>query len=113
LGRGGIEEIEFYVQFLQLQHVRESPEILVQNTPVAMNRLAKKGILNAGEREILFNSYEYYRRLETFLRLNEENVVVKDSGIAELAGIFMGHRSKEEFLTRLGELRSSVLRLTG
>ncbi|NOY40161.1 MAG: bifunctional [glutamate--ammonia ligase]-adenylyl-L-tyrosine phosphorylase/[glutamate--ammonia-ligase] adenylyltransferase, partial [Nitrospirae bacterium] len=43
LGPGGIEEIEFHVQFLQLQHVSENPEILVQNTPVAINRLAKKG----------------------------------------------------------------------
>ncbi|GMT48006.1 MAG: glutamate-ammonia-ligase adenylyltransferase [bacterium] len=113
LGPGGIEEIEFHVQFLQLQHVSENPGILVQNTPVAINRLAKKGILSAGERKILFNSYEYYRRLETFLRLNEEHVIAKDSGIAELAGIFMGHSNKEEFLTRLGVLRSSVLRLTG
>ncbi len=113
LGPGGIEEIEFYVQFLQLQHVSESPEILVQNTPVAINRLAKKGILNTKERETLFNAYEYYRKLETFMRLNEENVIVKDSGIAELAGIFMGHRSREEFLTRLGELRSSVLKVAG
>ncbi len=113
LGPGGIEEIEFYVQFLQLQHVRESPEILVQNTPAAINRLAKKGVLNAGERETLLNAYEYYRRLETFLRLNEEHVIAKDSGIAELVGIFMGHRSREEFLTRLGELRSSVSKITG
>ncbi|VAX27433.1 Glutamate-ammonia-ligase adenylyltransferase [hydrothermal vent metagenome] len=113
LGPGGIEEIEFHVQFLQLQHVREKPEILVQNTPVAINRLAKKGILDVKERETLFNAYEYYRRLETFLRLNEENVIVRDSGIAELAGIFMGHGSREEFLSRLGELRSSVLKVTG
>ncbi|HEC96999.1 MAG TPA: bifunctional [glutamate--ammonia ligase]-adenylyl-L-tyrosine phosphorylase/[glutamate--ammonia-ligase] adenylyltransferase [Nitrospirae bacterium] len=113
LGPGGIEEIEFHVQFLQLQHVSESPEVAVQNTPVAINRLAKKGILNTEERETLFNAYEYYRRLETFLRLNEEHVIVKDSGIAELAGIFMGHGSKDEFLTHIGGLRSSVLRVTG
>lgn len=113
LGPGGIEEIEFHVQFLQLQHVSEIPEVAVQNTPAAINRLAKKGILNTKERETLLNAYEYYRRLETFLRLNEEHVIVKDSGIAELAGIFMGHGSKEEFLIHIGGLRSSVLRVTG
>ncbi|MEK7698544.1 MAG: hypothetical protein AAB310_03100, partial [Nitrospirota bacterium] len=32
LGPGGIEEIEFYIQWLQLRHARMAPEILVQET---------------------------------------------------------------------------------
>jgi|Deesub1362A_J573_1020465.scaffolds.fasta_scaffold00087_72 glutamate-ammonia-ligase adenylyltransferase len=109
LGPGGIEDIEFYIQWLQLQHAKDTPEVLVQNTANAISRLAKKGILNPDEREVLFNAYNYYRRLETFLRLNEEHAVVKDTEITELAGVFMGHRSKEEFLSHVEMLRNNVL----
>jgi len=113
LGPGGIEEIEFHVQFLQLKHVSQHPELLVQGTPAAINRLAKKGILGSTERDTLLDAYAYYRRLETFLRLNEEHVLVKDSGITDLAGRFMGHGSREEFLDRLEGLRNSVLSIAG
>ncbi len=109
LGPGGIEEIEFYVQFLQLHFANRFPEVLLQNTSAAINRLAKKGILNPAKRETLYNAYEYYRRLETFLRLNEEQVITEDSAITELSGIFMGHKSKKEFLTYLSKLKSRVL----
>ncbi|NOZ24962.1 MAG: bifunctional [glutamate--ammonia ligase]-adenylyl-L-tyrosine phosphorylase/[glutamate--ammonia-ligase] adenylyltransferase [Nitrospirae bacterium] len=113
LGPGGIEEIEFHVQFLQLQHVRQHPELLVQCTSAAIRRLAGKGLIGSTERDTLLDAYAYYRRLETFLRLNEEHVVVKGSEITDLAGRFMRHRSTEEFLGHLEGLRSSVLDITG
>ncbi len=109
LGPGGIEEIEFYVQFLQLCHAKKSPEILVQNTTAAINRLAKKGILNPAERKILHNSYKYYRKLEALLRQNEEQVVAEQSEITDLLVNFMGHKTREEFLSYLGSLRENVL----
>ena len=81
----------------------------MQNTLTAINRLAKKGIVGPADRETLYNAYEYYRRLETFLRLNEEQVVTEDSEVTEMSKIFMGQRSRDEFLTYLRQLRNSVL----
>jgi len=109
LGPGGIEEIEFYIQWLQLHHAGEVPEILVQDTIAAAGRLAKKGILGFNDAEILLSSYKYLRTLETFVRLNEEHVIAEDSGVTELAAIFMGHKDKEEFLEHLRNLRKKVL----
>ena len=109
LGPGGIEEIEFYIQWLQLRHARMAPEILVQDTVSAIRRLTKKGILSPREGQTSLNSYEYLRTLETFMRLNEEHAIIEDSEFTELAGIFMGHKSKEEFLEYLKAAREKVL----
>jgi len=112
LGPGGIEEIEFYVQFLQIHHAFDAPEILVQNTQMAINQLSRKGVLKQGEAEMLYNAYRYYRRLETFLKLNEEQVLMEESRITELSGMFMGHKDKEEFWSYLKALRKNILSLT-
>jgi glutamate-ammonia-ligase adenylyltransferase len=109
LGPGGTEEIEFHVQFLQLHHSNEFHDLLVQNTLTAINRLAKKGILSTSDREILYNTYKYYRKLQTFLRLNEEQVMAKDSDVTELSAKFMGHKTQEELLEHLNTLRDNVL----
>ena len=75
LGPGGIEEIEFYTQFLQLDNALKSPDLLVQNTLTAVSRLAKKKLLKPSGRDIFNSAYKYFRKLETFLRLNEEQVI--------------------------------------
>jgi glutamate-ammonia-ligase adenylyltransferase len=108
LGPGGIEEIEFYVQFLQLRHAQRSPEILVQNTLAAINRLAKKNILDSADKNTLFNAYGYFSQLQTFMRLNEEQVIAEQSDVTELSAKFMEHKSREEFLEHLRMLRDNV-----
>jgi glutamate-ammonia-ligase adenylyltransferase len=109
LGPGGIEEIEFHIQWLQLQYARECPSILVQDTISAAKRLAKKGVLGFNDAGTLLRSYEYLRTLETFMRLNEEPVIAEDSGVTDLAAIFMGHKDKGEFLEHLKKLRNTIL----
>jgi len=111
LGPGGIEEIEFYVQALQINHARRAPEILVQDTTSAIRRLAKKSILAREDEKTLSSAYEYLRTLETFMRLNEEHVIAGNSEFAGLSGIFMGHRSNEEFLEHLNTVREKVLEI--
>ncbi len=111
LGPGGIEAIAFFIQFLQLNHAGESPEVLEQNTPSAISRLAEKGIIENSAKETLMQAYGYYRRLEAFLRLNEERVIVRDSQLAETASKFMGHKSRDEFLEHLEELRKGVIQI--
>jgi len=106
---GGVGEIEFHVQFLQLNHARTFPDILVQNTLVAISRLAKKGVLGRAQRNTLYNTYGYYRRLQTFLRLNEEDVISGGTDITKQAAAFMDHESEKEFLEHLTLLRNNVL----
>lgn len=108
---GGVEEIEFHVQFLQLNNAKEFPEILVQNTLTAISRMAKKGLLSRAQRDTLSDTYGYYRKLQTFLRLNEEDVITEKSEIAELAASFMGHESENDFMERLEAMRRKVLEI--
>ncbi|MBI4709784.1 MAG: bifunctional [glutamate--ammonia ligase]-adenylyl-L-tyrosine phosphorylase/[glutamate--ammonia-ligase] adenylyltransferase [Nitrospirae bacterium] len=108
LGPGGIEEIEFFIQRLQLQNAWNSPEILLQNTPLAIKRLMKKNLLGLQNGKILLSAYEYLRTLETFMRLNEEHVIIKNSEFAELAALFMGHKSKDEFMEYVRGLRKRI-----
>ncbi len=48
LGRGGLVEVEFVAQALQLVHAREHPGVLATTTRVAIARLAEAGLLEAG-----------------------------------------------------------------
>jgi glutamate-ammonia-ligase adenylyltransferase len=109
LGPGGIEEIEFYVQYLQLQNTRQSPDVLESNTLKAIDRLTLLGAFHELERSAIYNAYTYYRKLETFLRLNEEQVISIRSEVTKLSERFMGHRSTDEFISHLSSLRDSVL----
>jgi len=111
LGPGGIEEIEFHVQWLQLQHAAKMPDILVQDTLSAIHRLAKREVLSAAEAAELSDSYIFLRTIETFMRLNEEHVITEGSEAADLAMIFMGYKDKEGFLGYLEKLRGKVLNI--
>ncbi len=112
LGPGGIEEIEFFVQFMQLNHAGKSTEVLVQNTPAAIDRLTKKNVLSAADKSTLTDAYKYYRKLETLMRLNEEQFISGDSEATEVLATFMGHRDKDEFMIYLKSLREKVLSVT-
>ncbi len=109
LGPGGIEEIEFHIQYLQLHNAKMYPDLLLQNTPAAIKRLGKRNILTAEAKEVLLNSYAYFRKLEAFMRVNDINTVAEGSDAAEIAGRFMEHGSTEEFLSYLRAARERVL----
>ncbi|MEW6714420.1 MAG: bifunctional [glutamate--ammonia ligase]-adenylyl-L-tyrosine phosphorylase/[glutamate--ammonia-ligase] adenylyltransferase [Nitrospirota bacterium] len=109
LGPGGIEEIEFYIQHLQLHNAKKHPDILLQNTASAIKRLGKRKILTGETEEALLNSYAYFRKLETFMRMNDINTVAEGSDVTKIAGLFMEHGSTEEFLSYLRAARERVL----
>jgi glutamate-ammonia-ligase adenylyltransferase len=110
LGPGGIEEIEFYMQLLQLRNARELPEVLVQNTLTAISRLAKKEVISPSEKNIYYKSYKYYRKIQTFLRLNEEQVVSEGTVVTGLTSRYMKHKSQREFIRRLEKVREDILK---
>ncbi len=112
LGPGGIEEIEFFVQYLQLHHGKQFPDVLVQNTPAAIHRLAKRKVLADGEMHTLLHCYEYYRKLETFLRLNEKQFIAEGSDFIELSAKFMGQGTGKDLAGQVRKLRQGVLEVT-
>jgi glutamate-ammonia-ligase adenylyltransferase len=69
LGSGGIADIEFLVQYLQLRHGREHPCLRTPGTLEALRTLAGEGLLPAGEATTLEASYRFLRRVENRLRI--------------------------------------------
>ncbi len=63
-GRGGIRDIEFAIQFLQLLNGASLPEIRTGNTLEAIDRLEKAGCLTLQERSALAENYIVLRKLE-------------------------------------------------
>ncbi len=68
-GRGGIVDIEFIAQLLQLQHGRERPELREPNTVAALTALHEAGLLDAESHESLTSSYRFLRTVESRVQL--------------------------------------------
>ena len=68
-GRGGLRDVEFVVQFLQLLHGGEYPVVRHANTLVGMSRLEEVGCLTTEERGIMDDTYRFLRRVEHRLQI--------------------------------------------
>ncbi len=64
LGRGGIREIEFIVQLLQVVRGGQFPELRTRPTLSALTRLANAGLMPQGTADALAQAYEFLRRVE-------------------------------------------------
>lgn len=67
--RGGLIDIEFIAQYLQLRHGHEHPGILDTNTGAALARLTEAGLLNVGDGEALQASLALYHAVTQMVRL--------------------------------------------
>ena len=67
--RGGIVDIEFIVQYLQLLHAHAHPDVLDTNTDAALTKLARKGLIDAGLVADLEEALHLWRNLQGMLRL--------------------------------------------
>ncbi|MCS7237548.1 MAG: bifunctional [glutamate--ammonia ligase]-adenylyl-L-tyrosine phosphorylase/[glutamate--ammonia-ligase] adenylyltransferase [Thermoguttaceae bacterium] len=68
-GRGGIRDIEFVIQFLQLLNGPDLPTVRTGNTLEAIAQLAAVGCLTEQERAILSDNYCFLRKLEHRLQI--------------------------------------------
>jgi len=68
-GHGGIRDVEFVVQFLQLLHGGPYPEVRHQNTLTALSRLEQVGCLTPEERGIMEDTYRFLRKVEHRLQI--------------------------------------------
>jgi len=70
--RGGLVDVEFVAQYLQLRHAADRPEVLSPHTATALARLAEAGCLDAGAADDLIAAHRLCQRLQAFLRLTQE-----------------------------------------
>lgn len=81
-GKGGIVDVEFAVQVLQLKAGREIPSVRESNTLGAIEKLKDARIISKSDYTILKNAYRFYRLLENRIRIVQNRVedeIVKGS----------------------------------
>jgi [glutamine synthetase] adenylyltransferase / [glutamine synthetase]-adenylyl-L-tyrosine phosphorylase len=100
LGRGGIREIEFFVQTQQLIAGGRDPELRGKQTCLMLTTLADKGWIEANVAVDLQHAYRFLRTLEHRLQMiNDEqthSLPSTDDGIRHVA-VFMGFPGREAF----------------
>ena len=93
-GRGGIRDIEFTIQFLQLLNGGDAPRVRTGTTLEAIRRLTEAGALTDQEREILERNYTLLRTVEHRLQIVEDRQthLLPDLGRTDLPGLEQGGR---------------------
>jgi glutamate-ammonia-ligase adenylyltransferase len=103
LGSGGIVDIEFLVQYLQLRHGRTRPGLRTPNTLEALRTLSAEGLLSAAEATALEESYRFLRRVENRLRIVADlsvNTLPAAPAKQEKLAKRMGYRPRPEVAAR-------------
>lgn len=72
LGEGGIRDIEFYIQMLQLVNGGHYPELRSTNTLTTLDALVQCGIMENDENQMIRDAYLFLRRLENRLQIIDE-----------------------------------------
>src|SRR6195952_3364864 len=114
LSRGGIREIEFIVQLLQVVRGAQFPEIGTRSTLKALARLATAGLMTGETAARLHEAYVFLRRIEhriQFLDDQQTHLLPTNDDdlrwIAASLGLSCG-KNACELLDRLGETREFV-----
>ena len=118
LSRGGIREIEFIVQLMQVVRGGQFPEIRTRSTISALRRLAERGLMKPETADALAGAYDFLRRVEHRIQyLDDQQTHLLPTGDGDLAWIAatMGLACRQgdgrdtcELLDRLGEVRELV-----
>jgi glutamate-ammonia-ligase adenylyltransferase len=72
IGSGGIRDVEFVAQALQLLHGGRIPQVRDRSTAGALTALAEVGVLPRRESEDLLAAYRFLRRAENRLQMEAE-----------------------------------------
>jgi glutamate-ammonia-ligase adenylyltransferase len=87
-GRGGLVDIEFLTQMLQLAHGHRLRALHQRGTLKALERLFQQEILNKADYRLLHDGYIFLRRLDHRLRLErDQSIDAFEADAARLEGI--------------------------
>ena len=74
-GRGGLVDVEFLTQMLQLHYGPALTQVRLRNTLTALRAFAEIGVLPADDYAVLAEGYRFLRRVENALRLAHDRPV--------------------------------------
>jgi glutamate-ammonia-ligase adenylyltransferase len=108
LGRGGIREIEFIAQALQLAHGGRDDWLRVSHTLVSLERLADRSFIAQQERSELTDAYSFLRTLEHRLQMEhglQTHTLPETHNSRELIARRMGFMGKDGLSAFLDSLK--------
>lgn len=111
LGRGGIREIEFIVQTLQLIHGARHPFLQEASMLKALRALRQLDLLPREEVLICDNTYQFLRRVEHRLQIEAEqqtHIVPRDAEALQRLALSLRFSSSEDFTAALQERMRAV-----
>ncbi len=111
LGRGGIREIEFVVQALQLLHGARHPFLQQANTLKTLAHLPSAGVLSSRDAEILAAAYRLFRQVEHRLQMPEEmqtHILPVDERAMEDLAHLTGHSCGAALSKEITDQRAQV-----
>jgi glutamate-ammonia-ligase adenylyltransferase len=104
-GKGGIRDVEFVVQFLQLLHGGEYPDVRHATTLTAIARLEQVGCLSAEERHIMDDTYRFLRQVEHRLQIlfdRQTHEMPRDREAVRTLALRMGYAPASAWEDRSG-----------
>lgn len=117
-GVGGIRDVEFTVQLLQLIAGGRHPELRTGNTLTALPHLAALGLLTDMEREIFMEEYQFLRTVEHRLQILDErpvrNLPVRHSALDKFGrrlSYISGTEFQQDYQRRTALVHTLFLRL--
>ncbi len=113
LGPGGIREIEFVAQALQLVRGGRDPALRARPTLEVLARLAERRLLPEDAAAELADAYVFLRNLEhrlQYLDDRQTHTLPSDDGDRARVAAMMGFASWEALAGRLAEVRAAVTR---
>jgi len=113
LGRGGIREIEFFVQALQLVNGGAISDIREKNTLRALEKLCQNRIIDEEVFQSLTSSYLFLRKVEHAIQLVDElqtHRIPEDPNELDKLAKRLGFNDKDEFEREYSKRTSQVLR---
>jgi glutamate-ammonia-ligase adenylyltransferase len=111
---GGIRDVEFSVQALQLLNGGRLKQIRTGNTLEGIELLASNNLLKKNEREIFTEAYIFYRRIEHFLQLmndQQTHLIPRESEQLNKLAVFLGLGTIDNFREKLNNYRLAVRKI--
>ena len=106
--RGGLIDLEFIAQFLQIVSAAKHVDLLDQNTETALAKLAASGALAPGDAEILIPAARLYHTLTQVLRLCLDKPFVADEAPRALKDLLARAAEMPDFATLEATLKDTL-----
>ena len=117
---GGLIDVEFIAQYLQLRHAHENPDVLDPNTCAALARLQVAGLLAADTANSLLHAARLWRTIQGMLRFTYDGAFNEEAAptglkqaLAKAAGVDDFEKLKSEMEKTARNVRAIFIDLIG